>query len=550
MPFTKVFARTVGSLCLTVWLLGAFVPPAAAQARAGIEGRLVSVDWLKQNLSRDDVLVLDASPEPAHRKQHIPGAVVADLLTFGLREVPIAQMESRLRGWGLSPGQQVVIVDPGGTYMATKLFWDMLHAGVPAGDLFILDGGMAKWLAAGGVVTSQATPPRKPGTVQLSARVQDVRVRLPEFLAATVDPRQNVMLEALEPEYFYGGAAFFSRGGHVPNATLMPADDFYNADKTFKSAQEIQRMLDHLGIKPEQQVLTYCGGGGAAAVPFFALKFLLNYPQVKLFQESQLGWLQDGRDLPMWTYAAPHLTRDTAWLKAWASPMLKTFGMSHVTAVDVRPADSFKLGHVPLAVNVPLQHLADPTQSPDRLAALLGAAGLDPTHEAVVFSEGGLNEGAALAFLMLERVGQHKVSIHLDSLDRWVDQGQVVARRSATTAAPQAKSLPYAAQPRAELMLSGAASAQGVFPTVYVASGAELPARQPQGPVIHVPYSQLLNADATPKAAKDIWAVLAKAGVPRYARIVLVADTLGEAAVNYVVFRLMGFADVKVWAPW
>jgi len=38
--------------------------------------------------------------------------------------------------------------------------------------------------------------------------------------------------------------------------------------------------------------------------------------------------------------------------------------------------------------------------------------------------------------------------------------------------------------------------------------------------------------------------------VPRYARIVLVADTLGEAAVNYVVFRLMGFADVKVWAPW
>jgi len=276
MPFTKVFARTVGSLWLTVWLLGAFVPPAAAQARAGIEGRLVSVDWLKQNLSRDDVLVLDASPEPAHRKQHIPGAVVADLLTFGLREVPIAQMESRLRGWGLSPGQQVVIVDPGGTYMATKLFWDMLHAGVPAGDLFILDGGMAKWLAAGGVVTSQATPPRKPGTVQLSAQVQDVRVRLPEFLAATVDPRQNVMLEALEPEYFYGGAAFFSRGGHVPNATLMPADDFYNADKTFKSAQEIQRMLDHLGIKPEQQVLTYCGGGGAAAVPFFALKFLLN----------------------------------------------------------------------------------------------------------------------------------------------------------------------------------------------------------------------------------------------------------------------------------
>ena len=62
-------------------------------------------------------------------------------------------------------------------------------------------------------------------------------------------------------------------------------------------------------------------------------------------------------------------------------------------------------------------------------------------------------------------------------------------------------------------------------------------------------HSQFLNADGTPKAAKDIWSVLAKAGVPRYAEVVLVADTPGEAAVNYVVFRLMGFPDVKVWVP-
>jgi hypothetical protein len=60
-------------------------------------------------------------------------------------------------------------------------------------------------------------------------RDPEVRVRLPEFLAATADPRRHVMLEALDPEYFYGGAAFFDRGGHVPHATLMPAGDFYNA---------------------------------------------------------------------------------------------------------------------------------------------------------------------------------------------------------------------------------------------------------------------------------------------------------------------------------
>ena len=67
--------------------------------------------------------------------------------------------------------------------------------------------------------------------------------------------------------------------------------------------------------------------------------------------------------------------------------------------------------------------------------------------------------------------------------------------------------------------------------------------------MLHLPYTQFLKADGTPKAANDIWNTLARAGVPRYAEIVVFADTLGEAAVNYVVLRMMGFANVKVWAP-
>jgi 3-mercaptopyruvate sulfurtransferase SseA len=57
-------------------------------------------------------------------------------------------------------------------------------------------------------------------------------------------------------------------------------------------------MLTYLGVRPEQQIYTYCGGGVAASVPFFALKFLVNYPKVKLYKESELGWLSDERELP------------------------------------------------------------------------------------------------------------------------------------------------------------------------------------------------------------------------------------------------------------
>ena len=381
-----------------------------------LHGHLASVDWLKANLARTDVVLIDASPAPLHRQQHIPGAILSTLFTFGPKDLPQDQFEAQLRAWGVNPGQHIVLYDQGGTYMATRLFWDLVHHGLPADRLLILDGGLAKWQAVGGAVTKEATPKPVPGTIRLSALDQTVRVRLPEFLVATGDPLRHVLLEALEPSYFFGGAAFFNRGGHVPHATLMPSTDFFNADKAFKSTPEVQRMPDHLGIRRDQQIHTYCGGGGAAAVPFFALKYLLGYPRVTQFQESQMAWLQDECELPVWTYAAPHLMRDTVWLKAWGSPMLKAFGLSKLSIVDVRSAEVFKLGHVPLAVNLPAQlfaaHLFDaPRQNPQPLAALLAQAGVDPTHEVVVVSDGGLNPQSALVRLALERLGQHKVSI-------------------------------------------------------------------------------------------------------------------------------------------
>lgn len=143
----------VAQFLLAAALAGLLLPAQAAE-------RLVSADWLKHNLGRPEVLVLDASPPSMHRKAHIVGAVSANMVNFGPMELSSAAMEKRLRGWGVSPGQQIVISDEGGSYWAPKLFWDLLHYGVPAENLHILDGGLAKWQASGGAVTQEPTTPR------------------------------------------------------------------------------------------------------------------------------------------------------------------------------------------------------------------------------------------------------------------------------------------------------------------------------------------------------------------------------------------------------
>jgi 3-mercaptopyruvate sulfurtransferase SseA len=519
-------------------------------AQEGIKGNLVTVGWLQKNLNNAGVVILDASPGPMYAAQHIPGAVNIDLLTYGIQEISISQMEQRFQSWGISPGKKIVMYDQGASIMATRLFFDLYYHGFPPNNLFVLDGGIAKWQAAGGTVTKEPTPAPKKGTFRITKFKEEVNVSLPEFLTASGDPGKNALVEALTANWHFGEMHPFDRAGHIPNGILLPSADFYNPDKTFKSPEEIKKMFTYVGVGPEQQVYTYCGGGVAASVPFFAAKFILNYPKVKLYKESEMGWLKDERELPYWTYDAPLLMKETDWLQAWGSGrMFRMYGVSQVSIVDVRPAEAFHQGHVPFALNIPADVFKSNFDNLEKLAEILGPAGVDASHEAVVISGAGLTKESALAFVALERLGQKKVSVFMDSLGKHgfaltKDTTAVRPKMGFGDVAIPPKT--YLVKIRKDVVIAAAKSTAGVYPRVFIASGKDVPAKAQDGKVVHVPYTDLLNADGTPKAAKDIWNILAKAGVPRYAELVCFSDDPGEAAVNYFILKLMGYPDIKV----
>jgi 3-mercaptopyruvate sulfurtransferase SseA len=542
MKRTEDFMLNVVRYCFLVSVAGCLLVSQPLKAAEGINGNLVNVNWLEKNLHDADVLLLDASPTQIYMAKHIPGAVSVDLMAwYGLKEMPVADMERLYQSWGISPGKRIVMYDQGGTFLATRLFYSLYYFGFPAKDLVIVDGGLFKWQEAGLPVTTDVTPVPKKGSFAIKTVKEDVRVRLPEFLTASGDPSNNVLLDALGPDWHFGQVAPFDRGGHIPNSVSMPSTDFYNPDRTFKSAEEIKSMLAYLGIRPDQQIYSYCGGGVAASAPFFALKFLVNYPNVKLYTESELGWLSDERELPYWTYDAPFLMRDTHWLQFWGGQIIRMYGGAGVSIVDVRPADAFNQGHVPLALNIPADVFKSNSTNLEKLAGLLGQAGVDASHEAVVLSGAGLTKDSALAFVMLEKLGQKKVSVFVDSMDKWAQLGFAV-KKDATVVSPAT----YPGQFRKDAMIADPKSTPGSYPKIFIASGKDVPAKAQVGKVVHVPYTDLLNADGTPKAAKDIWNILAKAGVPRYAELVCFSDDPGEAAANYFILKLMGYPDIKV----
>ncbi len=533
-------------------LTGLLLAARLLRAEEGIRGNLVTASWLQNHRTTAEVLVLDASPAQAYAANHIPGAISVDLFTYGLPETAAAEMETRFQSWGVSPGKNVVLYDQGGNILATRVLFSLYYYGFPANNLFILDGGFFKWQQEGLPVTKESTPAPQPGSFRITEPKLEAAVDLPEFLTASGDPVHNVLLEALGADWHFGEVRAFDRAGHIPHGILLPSADFYNPDRTFKSPQEIGKMLAYLGVRPDQRVYTYCGGGVAASVPFFALKFILNYPDVKLYRESELGWLADERGLPYWTYDAPFLMRGATQVQFWTSPMPRAMGLVHASVVDVRPAQTFNQGHVPFALNIPAELFQRNLADPAKLSEILGAAGVQASDEAVVVSDAGLSPESALAFLMLEKLGQKRTSVLMDSMDRWAQLGFALPKEATAVGPkkfPQDLSIPpaaYAAKLRQGILITDTASTEGVYPKVFLASGRNVPAQVPEGKVVHVAYTDLLNPDGTPKAAKDLWKILVKAGVPRYAELVCFSENAGEAAVNYFILKLMGYPDIKV----
>ncbi len=537
------------------WLAGCLLLVQPLMAAEGIKGHLVDVGWLEKNLKNADVLILDASPTPAYATNHIPGSVninAYELFSYGFQGLSAAAAERLYQSWGISPGKKIVLYDSGGTMLATRVFFSLYHDGFPAESLFILDGGLFKWQQEGLPVSTDVTPAPNKGSFKITDPNSDVKVGLPEVLAGSGDPAKYALVEALDPSWHFGEVRPFSKAGHIPYGILAPSADFYNPDKTFKSPEELRRMLDYLGIRPNQQIYTYCGGGVAASVPFFAAKFILNYPKVKLFQESELGWVSDERDLPYWTFDAPYLMRETSWLQFRASNMIRMYVDPHVSIVDVRNSGEFNQGHVPFALNIPAEVFRSNIINPVRLAEILGPAGVNASHEAVVISGAGLTRDAALAFVLLETLGQKKVSVFMDSSERCAQLGFAATKNPTVVGpkkSPQDLSIvpaAYAVNLRTDVLLRDPKTTRGVYPKVFIASGKDVPAKALDGKVVHVPYTELVSADGLPKAAKDVWNILTKAGVPRYAELICFSEDPGEAAVAYFVLRLMGFPDIKV----
>lgn len=280
---------------------------------------LVSTEWLGQAAAAD-VVVLDASvfldpPSAAGAgvfrsgrdafvtEGHIPGARFADLFAaFSDAQSPLpftrptrAQFEVAAGALGIGPDTHVVIYDRLVGQWASRLWWVFRSFG--HGQVSVLDGGLKRYVAEGGVVVTGEPGPFDrvayvaPDTAQHVATRQDV-------VDIVKQKAEGVLVCLLQAADFEGAISVRQRAGHIPGSVNVPFNRLLDpATNRLKSTEELRAIFADAAGLNGRPIITYCGGGIASTLGALALASI-GYDNTSEYDGSLAEWVADDT-LPM-----------------------------------------------------------------------------------------------------------------------------------------------------------------------------------------------------------------------------------------------------------
>jgi thiosulfate/3-mercaptopyruvate sulfurtransferase len=260
---------------------------------------LVDTAWVAAHRLDPDVRIVEVDVlTSAYDLGHIPGAVawswtsqLCDRLQRDI--IPKADFERLMEESGIGNKSTVILYGDNNNWFAAWALWQMKIYGHE--DVRLMDGGRKKWLVEGRELTMEV--PELTFT-RYEAQDPDLSIRafLPDVQKAVAE-HDCELVDVRSPEEFSGEllappglAETCQRGGHIPGAHNIPWSEACNDNGTFKTADELLALYEAEGVTADHPVIAYCRIGERSSHSWFALKYLLGYPDVRNYDGSWTEW--------------------------------------------------------------------------------------------------------------------------------------------------------------------------------------------------------------------------------------------------------------------
>jgi thiosulfate/3-mercaptopyruvate sulfurtransferase len=251
--------------------------------------------WLAEHLDDPDVRVVEVDvSRAAYDQGHIPGAILWNAYT-DLHHVqdysPLerSEFEELLRRSGFTPNTTIVFYGYG-PYLG---FW--LTKAYGHQRALVLNGTRQDWSEAR-LPWTTALPEPVPSAYTLEASEITQLMSL-EALQAALGSGNTLILDVRSQAEFVGerfwpsgATAGAGRPGHIPGAVHLHIDLLHTADGAFKSAAALRQLFQERGVVPERNIVTYCTIGARASEAALVLRYLLGYPDVRVYDGSWAQW--------------------------------------------------------------------------------------------------------------------------------------------------------------------------------------------------------------------------------------------------------------------
>ena len=260
---------------------------------------LVETDWLAEHLNDPKVRIIEVDEDTtAYEKNHVPGAAswnwTTDLHAEVGREYIDQDGLSKLLQQAGVDDTTVALYGGNNNWFAAYAYWILKYLGFD--NVKLLNGGRKKWELESRELTTDV-----PSYSATSIKVTDST--RPEIRALRDEVLSKVgkveLVDVRSPEEFRGEKLAPDHlpqeqsqvPGHVPGATNIPWLQAANEDGTFKSADELRKLYEGLGISSDKEIIAYCRIGERSSHTWFALQELLGYGNVKNYDGS---WTEYG----------------------------------------------------------------------------------------------------------------------------------------------------------------------------------------------------------------------------------------------------------------
>ncbi|MBK6645425.1 MAG: sulfurtransferase [Anaerolineales bacterium] len=247
---------------------------------------LIEADELLQKTNNQNMLVFDASiTDDMYLMGHIPGAAYFDHERFSdpshryeFMISPGPLLAGQIGAAGISNDSEVIVYACGMLPYAVRAWWVLRYAGHT--NVRILNGGLDAWKKAGGQVEKEV---HQYAPAAFKANLNPGMLAGKEEVLASIENEEVAIVNVL-PQVSY-------EASHIVGSSCLSALDLMQGMDYLLPTEELSQKLKN--VARHKRIITYCGGGIAAAVNA-AAHLMTGHENAAIYDGSMYEWLGEG----------------------------------------------------------------------------------------------------------------------------------------------------------------------------------------------------------------------------------------------------------------